>query len=37
MRAQNELLQHTTTIYLNDQVACFAEELASRMPGDLKV
>jgi alanine-glyoxylate transaminase/(R)-3-amino-2-methylpropionate-pyruvate transaminase len=32
-------LQHTTTIYLNDQVASYAKELASRMPegSDLKV
>lgn len=34
---QNNLLQHTTTIYLNDQVALFAKELADRMPGNLKV
>ena len=34
---QNSLLQHTTTIYLNDQVALFAKELAERMPGNLKV
>lgn len=37
MRVQSALLQHTTTIYLNDQVACFAEELAAKMPGELKV
>ncbi|GAB4819560.1 hypothetical protein N2152v2_006606 [Parachlorella kessleri] len=30
-------LQHTTTIYLHDQVALYAKELAERMPGDLKV
>lgn len=34
---QNNLLQHTTTIYLNDQVALFAKELADKMPGNLKV
>jgi alanine-glyoxylate transaminase/(R)-3-amino-2-methylpropionate-pyruvate transaminase len=34
--AQNELLQHSTTIYLNPNVGAFAEKLASKMPGDLK-
>lgn len=34
---QNELLQHTTTIYLNNQIAEYAKELADKMPGDLKV
>lgn len=34
---QTKLLQHTTTIYLNHQVADFAEALASKMPGNLKV
>ncbi|GFR40934.1 hypothetical protein Agub_g1592 [Astrephomene gubernaculifera] len=34
---QNQLLQHTTTIYLNNQVAEYAKELADRMPGNLKV
>lgn len=34
---QNELLQHTTTIYLNPNIALYARELAARMPGDLKV
>lgn len=29
--------QHTTTIYLNNEVAQFAEELAARMPGNLSV
>ena len=33
---QNELLQHSTTIYLNPNVAQYAEKLASKMPGDLK-
>jgi alanine-glyoxylate transaminase / (R)-3-amino-2-methylpropionate-pyruvate transaminase len=33
---QNELLQHSTTIYLNPNVGAFAEKLASKMPGDLK-
>ncbi|KAG2499884.1 hypothetical protein HYH03_002173 [Edaphochlamys debaryana] len=37
IHAQNELLQHTTTIYLNPQVAEYAKELADRMPGNLKV
>lgn len=34
---QNELLQHTTTIYLNHQIAEYAKELADHMPGNLKV
>ena len=36
MAAQLARLQHTTTIYLHPQTAVFAEELAARMPGDLK-
>jgi alanine-glyoxylate transaminase/(R)-3-amino-2-methylpropionate-pyruvate transaminase len=36
-RKQNELLQHTTTIYLNPNIALYAKELAAKMPGDLKV
>ena len=35
--AQNESLQHTTTIYLHPEVAAYGEEMAARMPGDLKV
>ncbi len=34
---QNSLLQHTTTIYLNNQIAEYAKELTDRMPGNLKV
>ncbi|KAK9835443.1 hypothetical protein WJX74_000126 [Apatococcus lobatus] len=34
---QNKLLQHTTTIYLNPQIAQYAKELTDRMPGNLKV
>ena len=34
---QNETLQHSTTIYLHPNIAEFAEKLASKMPGDLKV
>jgi alanine-glyoxylate transaminase/(R)-3-amino-2-methylpropionate-pyruvate transaminase len=34
---QNQLLQHTTTIYLNNQIAEYAKELADKMPGNLKV
>jgi alanine-glyoxylate transaminase/(R)-3-amino-2-methylpropionate-pyruvate transaminase len=34
---QNELLQHSTTIYLQPRIAEYAEKLASKMPGDLKV
>lgn len=37
VEAQNKLLQHTTTIYLNNQIAEYAKELADRMPGNLKV
>ena len=36
-RKQNELLQHSTTIYLNPNVGAYAEKLAAKMPGDLKV
>jgi alanine-glyoxylate transaminase/(R)-3-amino-2-methylpropionate-pyruvate transaminase len=35
--AQNETIQHTTTIYLHPGIALYARELAARMPGDLKV
>ena len=34
---QNETLQHSTTLYLQPNVALYAEKLASKMPGDLKV
>jgi alanine-glyoxylate transaminase/(R)-3-amino-2-methylpropionate-pyruvate transaminase len=34
---QNETINHTTTIYLNPQVALYAKELAAKMPGNLKV
>ncbi|ACB73912.1 aspartate aminotransferase family protein [Opitutus terrae] len=34
---QNETIQHTTTIYLQPAVAHYAEKLASKLPGDLKV
>jgi len=36
-RRQNETLQHSTTIYLHPNVAEYAEQLAAKMPGDLKV
>ena len=36
-RRQNETLQHSTTIYLHPNIAEFAEKLASKMPGDLKI
>ena len=36
-RRQNETLQHSTTIYLQPNVAEYAEKLAAKMPGDLKV
>lgn len=34
---QSEIYQHSTTIYLHPNVGAFAEKLASKMPGDLKV
>ena len=34
---QNDLLQHSTTIYLHPNIAEFAEKMASKMPGNLKV
>jgi len=34
---QNEMLQHSTTIYLQPNVALYAEKLASKLPGDLKM
>jgi alanine-glyoxylate transaminase/(R)-3-amino-2-methylpropionate-pyruvate transaminase len=37
INAQNALLQHSTTIYLNPNLGAFAEKLASKFPGDLKV
>ncbi len=37
VKEQSELLQHTTTIYLNNQIAEYAKELSDRMPGNLKV
>lgn len=37
MNEQNKVLQHSTTIYLNPNIGAFAEKLASKMPGDLKV
>ena len=36
-RRQNETLQHSTTIYLHPNIAQYAEKLASKMPGELKV
>jgi alanine-glyoxylate transaminase/(R)-3-amino-2-methylpropionate-pyruvate transaminase len=34
---QNEILQHSTTIYLHPNIASYAEKLAATMPGNLKV
>jgi alanine-glyoxylate transaminase/(R)-3-amino-2-methylpropionate-pyruvate transaminase len=34
---QNETLQHSTTIYLHPNIAEYAEKLAGKMPGELKV
>src|SRR6266478_3663297 len=36
-RNQNETLQHSTTIYLHPNIAEYAQALASKMPGELKV
>ena len=37
VQRQSALLQHTTTIYLNHQIAEYAKELTDRLPGNLKV
>lgn len=34
---QNGRLQHSTTIYLHPNIGAFAEKLASKLPGELKV
>jgi alanine-glyoxylate transaminase/(R)-3-amino-2-methylpropionate-pyruvate transaminase len=34
---QNETLQHSTTIYLHPNIAEYAQKLASKLPGELKV
>jgi len=34
---QNEILQHSTTVYLHPNIAEFGRALAARMPGELKV
>ena len=34
---QNELLQHSTTIYLHPNIAEYAQKMAAKMPGELKV
>lgn len=34
---QTKLLQHATTVYLHHAIAEYAEAMASKMPGDLKV
>jgi len=36
-RKQNEMLQHSTTIYLHPNIAEYARELAAKMPSELKV
>ena len=36
-RSRTRLLQHSTTIYLHPNIAEYAEKLAAKMPGDLKV
>lgn len=37
INVQNATLQHSTTIYLNPNIGAFAEKLASKFPGELKV
>jgi alanine-glyoxylate transaminase/(R)-3-amino-2-methylpropionate-pyruvate transaminase len=37
LQAQNATLQHSTTLYLNPQIAQYAEQLAATLPGELKV
>ena len=37
VQKQNALLQHTTTIYLHPNIAEYAQALAAKMPGELKV
>lgn len=37
VHAQNETIQHTTTIYLHPNIALYARDLAAKMPGELKV
>lgn len=34
---QNATLQHSTTLYLHPNVGAFAEQLAAKLPGELKV
>jgi alanine-glyoxylate transaminase / (R)-3-amino-2-methylpropionate-pyruvate transaminase len=36
-RRQNETLQHSTTIYLHPNIAGYAQKLAAKMPGGLKI
>lgn len=37
VQKQNQTLQHSTTIYLHPNIAEYAQKLAAKMPGDLKV
>src|SRR5271170_986191 len=37
IQRQNETLQHSTTIYLHPNIAEYARNLASKLPGNLKV
>ena len=34
---KNETLQHSTTIYLHPNIAEYAQKLAAKMPGELKI
>lgn len=36
VQSQMSKLQHTTTIYLNDQIAQYGKEMAEKMPGNLQ-
>ena len=36
-KAQLDLIQHTTSIYLHPNLGLYARDLAAKMPGDLKV
>jgi alanine-glyoxylate transaminase/(R)-3-amino-2-methylpropionate-pyruvate transaminase len=37
VQAQLSRLMHTTTIYLHNEIAQYAQELTDRLPGNLKV
>lgn len=37
VRKQNEMLQHSTTVYLHPNIVDFGRDLAAKMPGNLKI